>query len=243
MRRKSFRTVFVSDIHLGNVKNQSDKFLRFLDSVSFENLVIVWDFIDYRQLNRFWKRWEKERKTLNYINNLAKSWINITYIQWNHDRELKCSDDIYLENISVVRDMYYKTNNWKVYYVTHWDCMDGINKNGNNMWQIWSIISWLLLKLEYLWNKNVYDSSYLSIAERLDGLVKKYRMPESKVQKKIMKFSRGLQCDGIIMWHFHDARHYKINGLDYFNTWERLKVCSVVVEDLKWNLDLFFYED
>ena len=93
-KKQHYKTVFVSDIHLGNPKNQSDKLIKILDSINFENLVIIWDFIDYRQLRRFWKRTEKEQKTMNYINDLAKNWVNITYIQWNQDRKLKCSNDI-----------------------------------------------------------------------------------------------------------------------------------------------------
>ena len=238
MSIKKYRTVFISDIHLGNVKNQSDKLLKFLTSISFENLIIAWDFIDYRQLSRFWKWTEKDVKALDYINNLAKNWVKVTYIQWNHDRELKCSDEIYVENMSVVRDMYYETKKWKVYYITHWDCMDWINKDGNNMWQIWSIFSWLLLKMEYLWNKNVYDTSCITIAEKLEEIIKRFRMPESKIQNKIKKFSKNLDCDWLILWHFHVARHYEIDWLDYFNTWERLRVCSAVVEDLEWKLKL-----
>ena len=241
-KKQHYRTVFISDIHLWNPKNQWDKLIKFLNSISFDNLIIIWDFIDYRQLNRFWKRWEKEQNTLNYINNLTKNWINITYIQWNHDRELKCSEEIQINNMTVCREIYYKTSKWKIYYITHGDCMDSVNKNWNKMWQMWSIIVWLLLKLENLWNKNVYDNSHISLAEKLEELVKKIRMPESKINKKIIKFSKNLNCEWIILWHFHLARHYKINWLDYFNTWDRLKHLAIVAEDLEWNLELILYK-
>ena len=65
MRKKHYRTVFISDIHLWNLKNQWDKLVEFLDSISFENLIIIWDFIDYWQLKRFWKRRKKEQVTLD----------------------------------------------------------------------------------------------------------------------------------------------------------------------------------
>ena len=242
MRKKHYKTVFISDIHLGNPKNQGDKLIKFLDSISFENLIIIWDFIDYRQLNRFWKRWKKEINTLNYINNLAKNWINITYIQWNHDREFKSWNEIKINNMTICRDMYYTTWQWKTYYITHWDCMDWINKNWNKLWQIWSIVSWLLLKIEYLWNKNVYKIWHISLAEKLEEWVKKHRMPQSKIDKLIKNFSKNLDCDWIILWHFHISRHYDINWLDYLNSWDRLNNNSALIEYPKWNLELIFYE-
>lgn len=242
-KKQLYRTVFISDIHLWNPKNQWDKLINFLDSISFENLIIIWDFIDYRQLNRFWKRWEKEQKVLNYINNLAKNWVKITYIQWNHDRELKCTEEIQIENMTIIREMYYKTQKWKTYYVTHWDCMDWVNKDWNKMWQVWSIVTWILRKTEYLRNKNVYSTSCFSLAEKLEERVKKNRMPEHKINRLVRKFSKNLNCDWIIIWHFHLARHYNIDRLDYFCTWDRLKHFAAVTEDSKWKLELILYED
>ena len=242
MRKKHYRTVFISDIHLWNLKNQWDKLAEFLNSISFENLIIIWDFIDYWQLSWFWKWREREQSTLDYINNLAKSWINITYIQWNHDRELKCWDKIYIENMTIIREMYYRTLKWKIYYITHWDCLDWVNKDWNKIWQLWSIIFWWLLGVENLWNKKTLTHPYLSIAERFEEWVKKIRMPERKISKKVHKFSKNLTCNWIILWHFHVARHHDVNWLDYFNTWDWLRNCSAVVEDSKWNLELIKYK-
>ena len=242
MNKKSYRTVFISDVHLWNPKNQWDKLIKFLDSISFENLIIIWDFIDYRQLKRFWKWWEKEQKSLDYINNLANQWVKITYIQWNHDRKLKCWDGIEIQNMTITRNIYYQTANWKRYFVVHWDNMDWINKNWNFLWQIWSIITWVLRRIEHIRNKNVYKNSYISIAERLEEWIKKIRMPESKINNLIKKYYKNIKCDWIILWHFHLAKHYKISWIEYFNTWERLKICSAVVENKNWELELIFYE-
>ncbi len=241
MEKKNYRTVFISDIHLWNLKNQWDKLTKFLNSISFDNLIIVWDFIDYRQLKWFWKRTDKDQNTLDYINDLSNNWVKITYIQWNHDRNLKCWNKIYIKNMTVIRDMYYKTLQWKMYYITHWDCMDWINKDWNSMWQLWSIVFWLLLRIEKSWNKKTLNNSYLSIAEKLEDWIKKIRMPEHKIKKKIMKLTKNINCNWIIIWHFHVARHYKLNWIDYFNTWDWLRNCSAVLEDSKWNLELVKY--
>lgn len=241
MKKNHYKTIFISDIHLWNPKNQPLKLVKFLKSISFENLIIVWDFIDYRQLDLFWKWWEQETETLNYINDLSNNWVKIVYIQWNHDRKLICWNKIHINNMSIRRDLYYKTLKWKLYYITHGDCMDGINNNWNNLWKIWSFTFWLLLKLESLRNKNTFNDSYTSIAEKFEEQIKKIRMPDKKINNKIIKFSKNLKCDWIIIWHFHIARHYKLNWIDYFNLWDQLRNYSVVIEDLEWNLNLIKY--
>lgn len=242
MKGNHYKTVFISDIHLWNPKNQSDKLIKFLDSITFENLIIIWDFIDYRQLRWFWKRWEKEQATLNYINDLSQKWVKITYIQWNHDRKLECSKKIKIENMTICREMYYQTLKWKTYYITHWDCMDTVNEELNYLWQLWSIVYGALLRIESLRNKQVFSSTCISFSEKLDLLIRKWRMPESKVKRKIKNFSKNLNCDWLIIWHFHLNRHYEINWIDYFNAWDWMNNCSAVTENLKWNLELIKYK-
>ena len=178
---------------------------------------------------------------MDYINNLANNWVNITYIQWNHDRKLKCTKEIYIENMTIVREIYYKTWKWKTYYITHWDCLDWINRDWNSLWQLWSLTFWLLLRIENLWNKKTLTHPYLSIAERFEEWIKRHRMPEHKIKRMVSNFSKNLTCNWIILWHFHVARHYEVNWLDYYNTWDRLRNCSAVVEDWKWNLELVKY--
>ena len=242
MTKKHYKTVFVSDIHLWNPKNQWDKLIEFLNSISFDNLIIIWDFIDYRQLNWFWKRWKKEQDTLNYINNLANSWISVSYIQWNHDRELKCWNQIHIENMNIMRNMYYVTWKWKIYYITHWDCIDSINNNHNWIWKFWSKIYGLLLNIEYLRNKNVFSPSYISISEKIEKRIKWRRVPQYKIKNKITNFSKNLTYDWIIMWHFHICEHYKINWIDYFNTGDWIQNCTALVENKESDLELVFYK-
>ena len=241
-KKEKYITVFISDIHLWNPKNQSNKLIKFLDSISFENLIIVWDFIDFRQLNWFWKRWEKEQNTLNYINNLSKNWIKITYIQWNHDRELECWEKIQIENMTICREIYHKTAEWKTYFVTHGDCLDSVNNKHDRIGEFWSKVYGLWLRIEHIWNKKVYNQSCISIPEKIDRRVRSRRVPENKLENKILKFSQNLNCDGIIMWHFHDPKIDTINWKMYFNTGDRMKSCSAVVEDEKWKLNLIFYK-
>ena len=237
-----YKSVFISDIHLWNQKNQWYKLIQFLDSISFENLIIIWDLIDFWQLKWFWKWWTKETNVLNYINNLSKNWVNITYIQWNHDRELKCTEEIKIENMTICREMYYKTLKWKTYYITHWDCMDSINENLSFIWQFWSLIYWAILKIESLRNKKVFNSSCISFSEKLDWLIRKRRMPEKKINKKIKRLSNNLHCDGFILWHFHSPKNLKINWINYFNSWDWIKNCSAVVENSEWELNLILYK-
>lgn len=241
--KKHFKTVFISDVHLWNPKNQWDKLINFLESITFENLIIVWDFIDFRQLNTFWKRTNKDAQTLNYINKLSNNWVNVIYLQWNHDKNFEDTGYIHLQNIAIKQNLLYKTWNWKTFYVTHWDCLDWINSNNSKIWKIGNFLYGLLLKIEYIRNKKAILPWENSIAEKIEDWIKIHRFPKDKLIQKIKKFTKEKKYDWIILWHFHQAVHYNINWLEYFNTWDWLNNCSAITEDNKWNLNLLLYEN
>jgi hypothetical protein len=52
-----------------------------------------------------------------------------------------------------------------------------------------------LLRIENIWNKKTLTHPYLSIAERFEEWIKKIRMPEYKIRKKVKIFSKNLVCD------------------------------------------------
>ena len=237
MQKKYYKTVFVSDIHLGNPKNQSNKLIDFLKSISTDQLIIVGDFIDYRQLKRFWKWTNKEIETLNFINELSINGTKITYIQWNHDKTFECINNIHLENINIRKDLIYKSWNWKTYYITHWHNLDNINSSHSFIWKIWSFFYWLLLKVEYLRNKKCILPLENSIAETIEQWIKIHRFPKQKLFKVIKKFAKDKPYNWIILWHFHQPTHDYIDDLEYINTWDWLKNCSAIIENKNWDLE------
>ena len=240
--KQHVKTVFISDIHLWNPKNQSNKLIEFLKTIEFDNLIIVWDFLDYWQLNWFWLWREKEKNTLDYINKLSNEWINITYIQGNHDSGLICNNNIYLNKVSIRENMFYETKKWKIYYIMHWHLLDWANWRHSKVWKIGSLTYWLWLKIESIRNKEAINPCHNSISEKIEDRIRIHRFPQNKLTNKIKKFSKNIKCDWIIIWHFHQPEHRNIDWLDYFNTWDRLKNCSAVIETDSWNLELLIYK-
>lgn len=241
--QKHVRTIFISDIHLGNPKNHADKLLKFLKSISTENLIICWDFIDSWQLSHLWKRMDKDSKLLNYINSIAHKWTNVFYIQWNHDKKIPKLHRAQLKDIPIMKEMFYTTKQNKKFYITHGDCIDKINSWYAIMGKTFNFLYSIMLKIENIFNKKTMNPDYLSLTERLVQRVKKYRYSESNFIKKISKLSEKVWCNNIILWHYHQLKHIISDNIEYFNTWDWLNNCTAILESSTWSLELFSYKE
>ena len=54
--KKSYKTVIISDTHIGKPNAQLHHLVIFLSGIEMEKLIINGDFVDFRQLNLLGKR-------------------------------------------------------------------------------------------------------------------------------------------------------------------------------------------
>src|ERR1700722_15079616 len=80
-----FRSIFISDVHLGTRGCRSDFLADFLRRVSCENLFLVGDIIDGWRLKKSWYWDDSHDEVLRLILRHARSGTAVTYIPGNHD--------------------------------------------------------------------------------------------------------------------------------------------------------------
>ena len=83
------RTLFISDVHLGNSKSNAKYLLKIFKEFEFENLIILGDFIDLTSLKRkfYWK--EDHSTVIQKILRFSRKGKNVVYILGNHDHYLR----------------------------------------------------------------------------------------------------------------------------------------------------------
>ena len=80
-----YRTVFVSDLHLGSRGCRSDFLADFLEQLSCEKLFLVGDIIDGWRLRKAWYWDANHDRVVRAVLKLAKDGTEIVYIPGNHD--------------------------------------------------------------------------------------------------------------------------------------------------------------
>ena len=126
-----YRSIFISDIHLGTNDAKTDHLNNFLKHNSCETLYLVGDIIDgwKIQKNRFkWK--QSHSNVVRRILGLAKHNTKVIYIAGNHDEFLRpmIGLGISFGKISIHNQYTHIGLDGKRYLVVHGDMFDGITR-------------------------------------------------------------------------------------------------------------------
>ena len=121
-----YRSIWVSDTHLGTPGCQARALLDFLDRHECEFLYLVGDIIDFWRLKRspYWTQLHSDviRKVLSK----AGAGTTVTLVPGNHDEYLRRFCDLQLGNIMVTREAIHRTVDGRLLLVVHGDEFDGI---------------------------------------------------------------------------------------------------------------------
>lgn len=242
MQKKRYRTIIISDIHLGKPNSQAERLLEFLKKYTTETLIIDGDFIDFRQLNLLGKRTEKETNVVNHIIKQVNKGMKLIYIKGNHDAFIRKLHHLHFPNMSIVSDHILTTKNGKTYYLTHGEWFDFINHHIIRFGKLANLFYTILYLTEKLFNKHMGKKGYIPFAERLKIRFKKHLFPQKTLQRKALRLAEKMLCDGIIIGHYHLPDHVKQNEKEYFNTGDRMTRCTAVMENDKGELELIQYK-
>lgn len=240
--KKKYKTVIISDVHLGKPNNLSNKLVDFLETIDMEQIIFNWDLIDFRQLETFWKRTDKETEFTNYMTKLIEKWVHVTYIKGNHDKFMQYLNHVKVHNIKITQDLYYTSGNQKKYYICHWDRFDFINNHLVFLWRFSNIIYSLIYLIEKIFNKKTWTKWHIPVSEKFKMRLKKKLFPERALQNKAMKLAEKLKCDWVILWHYHMPKQISKWDKEYINSWDWLISCSAIVETKEWDLKLVYYK-
>jgi UDP-2,3-diacylglucosamine pyrophosphatase LpxH len=235
------KTLFISDIHLGNPNSQPDKVLELFKKYEFQNLIIVGDFIDMTYMKRRKFNWKKEHSTVvQKVLKLSRKGVNVVYIIGNHDfyiRSLIEDGDIKIGDISICDYYIYTTNNNERIYITHGDCFDGFVRVHPFIYWLGDNAYELSIKINTIYNflRGLFGYKYWSLSAYLKTKVKNVVKFLGEYKKMSDIKVKEMGCDSIMIGHTHTPE--LIKGV-YYNTGDFCESCSYIIEKLNGNLEL-----
>src|SRR3984893_845798 len=101
-RPRHFRTIFLSDVHLGTKSCQADLLLDFLRLHDAEAYYLVGDIVDGWQLKRNWYWPQEHNDVVQKLLRKARKGSRIVYIAGNHDEFLRDFTGTHFGGVEVV---------------------------------------------------------------------------------------------------------------------------------------------
>ena len=243
--KTSFKTIIISDVHLGTKGSKAKEIARFLKQYRCENLILNGDIIDGWQLKKSgsWKR--KHTRFFNRIIKMIENHqTNVFYLRGNHDDFLDQILPLQIGKLQILTDMTYESNG-KKYFITHGDVFDSITTNLRWIAYLGDVGYTFLLWLNRVVNYYRFKVGlpYFSLSQYIKGKVKKAVSYIDDYETELAKMAKAKGCDGIICGHIHKAENRMIDGIHYLNSGDWVETMSALAEDHDGNWQLIYYRE
>lgn len=245
--RKKYRTVVLSDIHLGSKYSKVVQVSEFLSSIDCERLILNGDTVDGWQLNKNdYKFWgvEQARFFRIMLNMMEKQGTMVYFLRGNHDDFMDKIIPMEMGTIHILKDMVIESGGRK-YFVTHGDVFDSITSNMKWLAKLGDVVYNILLLINVIYNRiqSLMGRPYYSFSQAIKNNVKKAVANASDFDKMLTDMARAKKCDGVICGHIHRPEDRMIDGIHYLNSGDWVETLSALVEDFDGNWKILFYKD
>jgi UDP-2,3-diacylglucosamine pyrophosphatase LpxH len=242
---QKYRSVFISDLHLGTTGCQAGLLLNFLKTIECENLYLVGDVIDGWRLR---KRWHFPQEHVNVVHNIlkkAKCGTNVYWVSGNHDEFIRnfIKYEIRLGNVHIDNSFDYVGMNGKKYLVIHGDLFDGVTVYAGWISKLGDSAYTLLLKVNkfFNWFRRKSGRGYWSLSRYLKHQVKSAVNYIFSFEDHLSKYAKKKGYDGVICGHIHTPEIKTIDDIEYMNDGDFVESCSALVETYEGKFELIHW--
>lgn len=245
-KKHHYRSIFISDVHLGSKACQADALLEFLKHNTSDNLFLVGDIIDGWRLKKKWYFPQSHANVVRKILSISKKGTSVYYVLGNHDEAARkfLTFDISIGNIKIINRHEYLALNGRRYLVIHGDMFDGFLLNPKNRWLMhlgdhaYNFLVWVNLHLNRV--RHWMGMGYWSLSKFIKSRTKSAVSYINSFEDRVSDYCKKKSFDGIICGHIHVPEIKEINGVEYMNDGDWCETCSALVETLDGKFELVF---
>jgi len=239
----SYRSVFISDIHLGTKMSQSDQLLEFMKTFECEKIYLVGDIIDCWAMSKK-KMWSQlHSDVIQKLLRRARKGTEIVYIPGNHDDIMREYCDTEFGHIILVNDCIHVGIDGKLYLVTHGDQFDIVMQNAKWLAHFgsWAYDISIYLGRWVTKIRSTFKLPYWSLSAYLKYTVKESVNFIGNYEETLCNYVKGKKRDGIICGHIHHANIRDIGGIRYMNCGDWVESCTALVENYDGTFEIIKY--
>ena len=238
-----YKSIFISDVHLGSKGCKADLLCEFLKENTSENLFLVGDIIDFWRLKRKFYWLQSHTDVIRKILKASKHGTKVTYVAGNHDDTFRAllPYNVHFGDIDLVNSCEYKAVNGKTYLVIHGDLFDGVLRTRLQwLYHLGDILYNILLSINIGVAKvrSWLNLPYWSLSAYLKNKTKEAVSYVNNFEDLITDYCKKRNVNGVICGHVHRAEIKMIKDIEYMNDGDWVESCTALVEhmDGRWEI-------
>lgn len=247
--KTKYRTIWISDVHLGTRGCQADHLLDFLNNHSCEKLYLVGDIIDGWVMSRGNVYWPQQHtNVIRKVLSKAKNGTDVIYVSGNHDEFLRSFPydsefGLQLGNIKVVDQDTHITADGRRLLVIHGDQFDIATRYYRSVAILGDYGYRLLIWANRWFNKlrKYMKKDYWSLSAAIKRTVKSAVSYIGKFEHAVSISANEENFDGVVCGHIHHAEIKQINNITYHNCGDWVESCTALAEDFDGNINIILW--
>lgn len=235
-----YRTIWVSDLHLGTHGCQAESYLDFLKHTECDYLYLVGDIVDFWHLRKRWYWPQPHNDVVQKILRCARKGTLVYYIPGNHDEAVRSYCGLSFGGVFVAHEAVHTTIKGQRLLIVHGDQFDAFMRYAKWLAYLGDRAYTFLLSLNVFFNyiRRKLGFSYWSLSAYLKHKVKNAMEYISSYEKFIAEEARRRNVDGVVCGHIHQTAQRMIGPILYCNDGDWVESCTALVEDKQGQLSV-----
>ena len=242
-RRRRYRTIWISDIHLGTRGCNDRLLIDFLDHVDSDTLYLVGDIIDgWRMKKRYY--WpERHSAIVRRVMKRAKRGTAVFYIPGNHDEMFRGFAGMNFGGVQIRTKAIHTTADGRRLLVLHGDEFDAVVIGARWLAFLGDAAYEFLLKMNVVvnWVRRHFNLPYWSLAKHAKHKVKNAVEFISRFEEAVAHEAMLRQVDGVVCGHIHNAEERRFGDIVYYNDGDWVEGCTALVEHFDGRMEILHW--
>lgn len=227
-----YRSIFISDVHLGTRGCKADVLLDFLKHNESDHLYLAGDIVDGWRLRKSWYWPQEHNDVVQKILRRARKGSRVVYIPGNHDEAARAYAGLRFGGVQILREAVHVCADGRRFIVLHGDEFDAVVKHAKWLAHVGGHVYGLLLRVNIAlnWFRRKMGFTYWSLSAYLKRKAKRAVDGIGRYETALADEARRRQVDGIICGHIHSAEMRDMEGVLYCNDGDWVESCTALVE-------------
>ncbi len=243
MMSQHFRTLWLSDIHLGTSACRAADLLDFLEKASADTIYLVGDVVDLQRMKVKPSFPAAHRLVISRLLEIANGPTRVVFVPGNHDVEFRQVAGQEICGIEISLEEEHVTARGERLLVFHGDVLDAAIRKGTNLQKFASTAYALLVDADATFNrlKARFGGDFSPLSTRLKMRLKRAKEYIRRFEDTAAAYAAERGFDGVVCGHIHRPEVRSIDGVRYANDGDWVEHRTALAEDHAGNIKLLRY--